>query len=437
MGKSAINLMRNSKRTSRAFYLPASTLALTAYFLIQSNTPAACADPSALSQAIELYNGKKYSQARDAFERVVAASEPSARLYYYTALANRDSGKPLRARQLFNYLLKNFPNTQEAAFARIALDGLAKTDPSAGKTTPETKSGSDTKFNTSSKAAAAGQADEKNKSEHKIDGDSKLTASSKSGPKEIDAKGYKLSWKVGEPTKIKATSEYPFSAADIARDGANGIDQMLYPNCWFEASMAALAELPRGQRLIASMIKYRGAGYVVRFPGDGVEYLVSKDDLVKRGIQNRALWASLIECAQLRKFPNNSGASGEYGDQSRLEVGLAAITGCHAEIIYPGQASMQELSSFIGGAVRSKNPIIGGTNRSAGPLVPTHAYTFIGFEPARNMVTLRNPHGANSKRFIMPSDPQHLQFEQLDDGIVKISLELVQHYFHSIARSFI
>jgi len=39
--------------------------------------------------------------------------------------------------------------------------------------------------------------------------------------------------------------------------------------------------------------------------------------------------------------------------------------------------------------------------------------------------------------FDLESDPKHLEFEQLDDGVFKIELGLFQKYFHSIARSFI
>jgi hypothetical protein len=53
------------------------------------------------------------------------------------------------------------------------------------------------------------------------------------------------------------------------------------------------------------------------------------------------------------------------------------------------------------------------------------------------MILIRNPHGANSQRFASTTDPGHLEFEQLDDGVFKMSIPLFQKYFHSIARSFI
>ena len=43
----------------------------------------------------------------------------------------------------------------------------------------------------------------------------------------------------------RGIADHPFTAADIARDGAGAIDQSDYPNCWFEASMSSLASLPQ------------------------------------------------------------------------------------------------------------------------------------------------------------------------------------------------
>lgn len=195
---------------------------------------------------------------------------------------------------------------------------------------------------------------------------------------------------------------------------------------------------------MANMIRYGDKGsYVVRFPGDGKEYVVSQEFLEETGIHDKALWASIIECAQVQKFPHNAGAEGAESNQSRLEVGLQCITGCKAEVLMPSTCSAQELSTFIGGAVSSKNPIVAGTF-GAGTLavhpdlvIPQHAYTVIGFDASKNMITIRNPHGANSRRFASTTDPNHQEFEQMSDGVFKMNIPLFQKYFHSIARSFI
>jgi hypothetical protein len=224
-----------------------------------------------------------------------------------------------------------------------------------------------------------------------------------------------------------------FSVEEIAKHGAHGIDQMYYPNCWFESSMSALASLPRGQRLMAEMIRYgpKEGTYVVRFPGDGKEYTIDEDKLEKTGIHNKALWATIIECAQTMKFPEDEGGF--------LDDGLSCLTGRPAQTINPGQASEQELSSFIAGAVTAQNPIICGTSSRIYHLpslvFPSHAYTIIGFDAASGLIKIRNPHGANSRRFSLPSDPNHRKFEQLDDGMFKMHISLFQQYFDDLARS--
>lgn len=150
-----------------------------------------------------------------------------------------------------------------------------------------------------------------------------------------------------------------------------------------------------------------------------------------------------VSCAQVMKFPDNRGAEGATGDQSRLAVGLGCITGCKAQILHPGSADPQEISSFIGGAISSKNPIVCGTwdeRHLSGmtPLVvPRHAYTIIGFDPASNMITIRNPHGRNSDEFDLADDPGHRQFEMKEDGVFKMHLALFQKYFYQVCRSFI
>ncbi len=110
-------------------------------------------------------------------------------------------------------------------------------------------------------------------------------------------------------------------------------------------------------------------------------------------------------------------------------------------MIRPYECTVDELSSFIGGAVRSQSPVVCATSgRSGGGpqlIIENHAYTIIGFEASRNMVTIRNPHGRGAHRFSYSADPQHLQFEQLDDGVFKLSLPLFKTSFGSLARSFI
>lgn len=356
---------------------------------------------SAQAAALSLYNQRRYLESADAFEAILKSATPEPRLFYYAGLANLGAKRTARAQQIFEYILKNFSTTPEAGYATTALDKAKGSSAAASSSSSAVPANS-----MSGTAAAAGN--------------------------------------IASVEGARKKGAHPFTAADIARDGARAIDQTRYPNCWFEASMAALAELPRGQRLLANMITYGDNGkYVIRFPGDGVEYVASEADLDEMEITDKAKWAGLIEYAQIKKFPDNRGAEGAYSDQNRLEVGLGCITGCKAEILSPKDCSPSDVSSFIQGAVRSQNPVVCGTwdDYHLGNLHPlvisTHAYTIIGFDPARNMITIRNPHGAGARRFSLPSDPQHLNFEQLGEGTFKMSVPYFQNYFYQVARSFI
>lgn len=414
------------------------------------------------SSAWALYTANKFADSADMFEAVLKKSSPSARLYYQAAIANYAANRRARARQLCTYVVKNFKSTQEAAHSTRLFPELAtaaSTADAAGGQAPKLLDENNLPPNffdgmtpdvrqrlktPQGKIALRAAIADYNK--RMMAAASKVPPSGGPSEKVIVSKNNHLRTKTSPfpPEATLKRGDHPFSATQVARDGAKGIDQGANPNCWFEASMAALAELPRGQRLLASMITYGGNGiYIVRFPGDGEEYKIDEETLDRHGIRDTAQWASLISCAQVMKFPNNRGAEGATGDQSRLAVGLGCITGCKAQTMSPGSADPQELSSFIGGAISSKNPIVCGTwdDMHLGHLPPlvvsTHAYTIIGFDPASNMITIRNPHGRGSQEFDLADDPSHRQFEMKEDGVFKMHLSLFQKYFYQVCRSFI
>lgn len=369
-------------------------------------TPAAFAANDS-DKAWALFNEKKYVESADAFEKVLKAQAPSVRLLYQAVLSNYYANRRGRARQLCQYVVTNFSTAREAEFCKKLFPELGGTTAKAGSS-----AGSEEK----TKSDESKVADKKKKSEDDDDDD--------------------------EPTKfaIDKTAKrgsLAFTPAQIAKEGASGIDQTINPNCWFEASMAALAELPRGQRLLASMIKIASEDtYLVRFPGDGVEYKITENDIKKVGARDKALWASLIQCAQVKKFPDNDGSRD-------ISIGMGCITGCKAQSIDPRKAGLQEVSSFISGAVSSKNPIICATgagfeNASLPELVvDSHAYTIIGFDAASGMITMRNPHGKNSEKYSLADDPNHRKFEWVGKGVFKMHISLFQKYFDEVCRSFI
>lgn len=378
--------------------------------------------------AYKLYTQRQYGASVDAFEKIIAKAPPEARLYYYAGLANREAGRTARARQIFDYVITNFATAPEASLAKAAAAFLPEggTSPVSGTTgSVQAPNSGRIPYQVripKSAAATAATVDNIVNPEDKSKDESNSIVSL-----------FKRPHKKGD---------FVFTVDEISREGANGIDQTNYPNCWFESAMSALAQLPKGQRMLARMITYgEGASFIVRFPGDGKEYKITEDELEDSGVNCTAHWASLLDYAERLKFPNNHGAEGADGEQSRLANGLGCITGCPAQMIYPPQSNIDELRSFIYGAVSSRNPITCGTagrnSRVYAPIIEGHAYTIIGFDPSHNMVLIRNPHGHKSRTFTLADDPNHLRFEQLEDGCFKMSLDLFHDAFGSVCRSFI
>lgn len=375
-------------------------------------------DETALRAAWGLYTQQKYVPAADAFEKLISTSTPNARLYHYAILANRAANRTVRAKQLGQYVITNFSTSQEAQFAAKIFPDMAPKSAVAVEALPEALKGKSVaelmKTEEGRKAVAEALA--------KKDTVASIASVSTAG---VSGKSERKRGKLGERV---------FSPADIAKDGANGIDQMYYPNCWFESSMSAVANLPRGQRMMADMIRFgdKEGTYVVRFPNDGKEYVITEEKLEKTGIHDKAFWATLIEAAQTLKYPNDRGG--------QLYEGLGSLTGRTAEHLAPGSASDQEISQFIDGAVKSQNPVVCGTSHSTPEpelVVEGHAYTIVGFDAASSMVKIRNPHGANSQRFSLPNDQNHQKFEQLDDGVFRMHISLFKQYFSQVARAFI
>ncbi|MDR3614370.1 MAG: hypothetical protein P4L53_12475 [Candidatus Obscuribacterales bacterium] len=414
------------------------------------------------ASAEALYGQHQYAASADAFEQLIKTSSPVARLYYYAALANIGCNRTARAKQLFDYVGKNFSDSQEGISSKKYLSNLSGERSNTTLAAATTGKGSGTAKSDDEELPEsvvnamapemrallktdAGKIMVKNMLAEKKEQVQAIKAAEGKGI--IDKKNPLPPAKAQAvpPTKPRGLGDnHPFTAADIARDGAGGIDQSRYPNCWFESSMSALARLPRGQKMLADMIQLAPkGGYVVRFPGDGNEYAITKQYLEENSIHDKASWASIIECAQVCKFPDNSGANGQDGDQSRLEIGLKAITGNRAELIDLRTATPQEVSAFIGGATKSDNPIVAATWQDAylvrfpRVVIGSHAYTIIGFDPGSQLITIRNPHGKNSQKFSLPSDPNHLEFEQMEDGVFKMHLGLFQKCFYQAARSFI
>ncbi len=373
-------------------------------------------DESALRNAWALCTQQKYAAAADAFEALIRTSTPNARLYYYAAAANRSSNRVARAKQLCQYVIANFPKSPEAANALKLFPAAASSTASASGELPE-----------SLKTKNLEELMQTEEGRKQLKEALKKQEGSAVASTTVAASASPLSAKGSGGKKV----DQVFTVEDISKDGVGGISHFgQNPDSWLECSMAALAMSPRGQKLIAAMIRSSGGQgtYIVRFPGEALEYTLTQQKIEACRVHDKALWATLIHCAQITQA--NS-------DES-IEGGLSFLTGRKAEKMQAGTTE-QTVLSFIRDAVKSQNPIVCESADDFGTspelVEPNHAYTITDFDPATNMITIRNPHGANSRRFRLKTDPQYHQFEQLNDGVFKMHISLFRNYFKEVARS--
>lgn len=371
-------------------------------------------DEAALRSAWALYTQQKYAASADAFEALIRTATPSARLYYYAAAANKSSNRVTRAQQLCQYIINIFPKSAEATYAQKLLADAA----------PKTVDGLPASLKGKSLEELMQTEEGRNSLKEAL---KQQRASATASPVASSAPGKTA--KSGSKTE----NDRAFTAEVIAEDGANGVTQITGdPQGWFECSMAALAMSPRGQELIAGMIRSPVQGtYVVRFPGDNVDYTITPQKMEEFRVKDKAPWATLLHCAAFQRFHGKSSLG--------IEDGLNCLTGKRAEKLFATATTETALAQFIGEAIKSHNPIVCQSADDFGPLdellETDHVYTITDFDPATKMVTIRNPHADNSRRFRLKTDPTHQKFEQLNEGLQKMHLSLFPKYFSQVARA--
>lgn len=388
-------------------------------------------DETGIRSAWTLYTQQKYVPSADAFEALIRTSSPNARLYYYSAVASKAAGRNMRAMQLCQYISTNFPASPEASYVQKLFPGNTSKPviSSSGGSLPEHLKGRSVDELMQSEEGRQALKEMMSSSSS-----SSASSSSSSSSKSRTSVASASSRTTASASSSSASGLLPrgqiFTSDLIAIEGADGITHFgPYSRCEFECSLAALALLPKGRTLLASMIKCPNSQdiYVVRFPGNGGEYQITPQKMEEYGIKDKALWASLIHCAEWM-----SNSKGDFHD------GLTLLTGKTAEVLHANSTTEQTLSKFIEEAVKAQNPIVCQSG-DFGNLAPVaeewHSYTIIGFDSGSGMITIRNPHGANSRRFRLKTDPDGKSFSQMNDGVFKIHISIFPKYFPEVARS--
>lgn len=67
------------------------------------------------------FNAKRFTEAADHFQKYLKGRTPDSRTTYYLALCYMQTGQTARAKQYFDYIVRNFPQSQEFALSQKAL----------------------------------------------------------------------------------------------------------------------------------------------------------------------------------------------------------------------------------------------------------------------------------------------------------------------------
>lgn len=258
------------------------------------------------------------------------------------------------------------------------------------------------------------------------------------------------------PQDYAIAAKHPGETADnVNAVSPNGVQQGDRGDCFFESSLASLANTPEGQAAIKNMVTTNGNGsYTVRFPGDkdhpipvtepDLQHPDSSENTNRRmaiietafmkydhiGQYGSGLTSSPLSYQQIPFF----GAVHTPAQALKLLTGKEASTNVIAGIAQNldiGLTNPANLSGFMQNALRNGEPIVATSNlfTDAGPITSRHVYSVLGFDPATNQVTLRNPYGTGEV------GKQIGGVTDLGDGRLTMSFNTFRKYFNNVTAT--
>jgi hypothetical protein len=201
----------------------------------------------------------------------------------------------------------------------------------------------------------------------------------------------------GQNAKIDQIYSHDKTQAQLNQDidtfrksGAmGGVQQFAEGDCWFQASLAAVAGTPGGAEKISNMIASNPAGgYTVTYPSHPLNVSQNEVDGNTK-ISGSAEWDKVLQAAMLKEDPK--GYNG-----GTMEYGLHLLTGKQAQDLPLAIANQAQISSSIESALAQGKPVTAGTTEQpADPIRGHHVYTVTAYDANTNTITLRNPWGDN------------------------------------------
>lgn len=236
---------------------------------------------------------------------------------------------------------------------------------------------------------------------------------------------------------------FPEGMASIRPDN---IRQGEYGTCTLLAAAASLASTPQGKQAIFNMIREQpNGGFEVTFPGEKPLKVTRPTDtemILYANSGQDGLWLSVLEKAFVARMEQQmNGASQEAVDKAvnngyYMAKGIELLTGHKAKDGSIPQTSLPQLRDFVKQTTQEGRIMLvtldpnspqaktkelkEKTARSeeiyADGLVGLHAYSVIGYDPAQDTITLRNPWGHTE--FGAQGKPA----DGIDDGIFSLKL---------------
>jgi hypothetical protein len=202
-----------------------------------------------------------------------------------------------------------------------------------------------------------------------------------------------------------------------------------YGDCFFEAALASLARSADGQQKIQNMIVAEGNGsFVVTFPGQpNSPITVTASDLGDYSTTSTTQWANILETALLKlddAKPDPGPGQGindcQSGNVKSLSDALQLLTGQKpgVDAVSPSYSSYEYwYEQQVEQTLEKGLPIITSSDPvpddqgvadktyhpyepkpgSSWPIEGAHAFSILAYDPATQIITLRNPWGSDDQ----------------------------------------
>lgn len=228
-------------------------------------------------------------------------------------------------------------------------------------------------------------------------------------------------------------------------------------NCFFEASLASLANTSHGKEVIANMVKNNQDGSTtVTFPGDTSHPVTITQQDVDKAVKDGNVYdySSALTAVQTAFLKYDR--IGDYGrgvnalqysevpylaqiktPTDALHLLTGERTACELDGFNSdfnvGSVSPENLSRFIKQAFDNGQPVVAGTSPFAdSPIVSTHVYSVLGFDPSTGTVTVRNPWGDNPD---LKKDETKNGITDIGDGKMTMNFETFRKNFSKFSAA--